>query len=86
VEKGLLLDWIALDATDISPGNIEFAATVVTDFADASLAFGDGAGMSAGVAAEAIAVEGLNEFRSSLADVRVQDVFEGGHLIGILLL
>jgi len=86
VEEGLLLDRIALDATDVSPRNIKFAAAVIADLAYTSLAFGDGAGMSAGVAAEAIAVEGLDQFRSSLTDVTVQNVFEGWHLIGILLL
>jgi hypothetical protein len=79
VEEWLLLDGIALRAADISPGNVELAAAVVADFADARLAFGDGATVSAGEAAEAIVFEFLAESRIGLADADVEDVAEGGH-------
>jgi hypothetical protein len=86
MEEGLLLDGIALDAAYVPPRDIQFAAAVVADLADAGLAFRDGAGVSAGVAAEAVSVELLDQLGRSLADVRVEDVFECGHLMGILLL
>jgi hypothetical protein len=54
VEKRLLLDGIALRSGDVSPGNVELAAAVEADFADAGLAFGNGAAVSAGEAAQAI--------------------------------
>src|SRR4051812_15986760 len=80
MEEGLLLDGIALDSAHITPGNIQLAAAVVADLADAGLALGNRAGMAAGVAAQAIAIERLDQLGRSLVDVRVQDVFEGGHL------
>jgi hypothetical protein len=86
VEEGLLLDWIALDAAYVPPRDIELAAAVVAYLTDAGLAFRDGAGVSAGVAAQAVAVELLDQLGRGLADVRIEDVFERGHLVGILLL
>ena len=76
VKERLLLDGIALDATDIAPGHIQRAALVVTDFANAGLAFWNRAAMSTGEAAHAIAVEPFVQL--ALADVFVDDIAEGG--------
>ena len=75
MEEGLLLDRIALDSANVSPGDIELAAAVVANLADTGLAFGDRALVSAGVAAQAIAVERLDQLGSSLANMRVEDFF-----------
>src|SRR3954470_5344999 len=80
VEEGFFLDGIALDAAYIAPWNVELAALVVADFANPGLPFGNRAGMSTGVAAQAVAVELLNQLGRGLADMPVQDVFKGGHL------
>ena len=77
MEEGLLLDRIALDAADIAPGYIERSSPVVPDFADPRLAVGDGAAMSAGVAAHAVAIEFLIEV--SLANFLIDDLAQGWH-------
>jgi hypothetical protein len=61
VEERLLLDRVALYAADIPPRHVQSAAPVVADFADAGLTFGNRAAMTAGVAANAIAIEFLVE-------------------------
>jgi len=63
-----------LHAGGVSPGNVECAGAVVADFADASLAIGDGAAVTAGKAADAIAAEILDEGGSSFADSLVEDI------------
>jgi hypothetical protein len=76
VKERLLLDGIALDATDIAPGYIQRAALVVADFANAGLALWNRAAMSAGEAAHAIAVELFVQL--ALADIFVNYVTESG--------
>ncbi len=77
MEERLFLDGIALHSADITPGHIECAALVVPHLADAGLTIGNGAAVTAGVAAHAVAIELLVEI--TLADVLVNDVAEGGH-------
>jgi hypothetical protein len=59
MEKGLLLDGIALHTADVAPGNVQRAALVIADLADSGLTLRNGATMSAGVAANPIAIEFL---------------------------
>ncbi len=79
VEERLLFDGIALHAGGVSPGNVERAAAVVADFADAGLAFGNGTAVAAGETADAVVVEFLVESGIGLANFAVEDVAEGGH-------
>jgi hypothetical protein len=83
VEEGLLLDGIALRSSDVSPGHVELAAAVVTDFAHTGLAVGDRTTMSAGEAAHAVLVEPLVKMRIGFADSIIENTAEGGH--GFLL-
>jgi hypothetical protein len=85
VEEWFLLNGVALHAADVSPRNIKLAATVVSDLADAGLAFRNGAGVSAGVAAQTVPIQWLDQLGRSLAHVGIQNVFEGRHLKRILL-
>jgi len=57
MEEGLLFDGIALDPGNISAGNIEGAAMVEANFADAGLTFGNRTTMAARVAADSIVIE-----------------------------
>src|SRR5208282_4847034 len=84
-EERLLLDGIALHTGGVSPGHVERAAAVVADFADAGLAVGDGAAVSAGEAADAVVVELFAERGSGFADLGVEDVAERGHGSGSIL-
>src|SRR5271165_4002402 len=86
VEERLLFDGIALHAGGVSPGNVEGATAVVADFADAGLAFGDGAAVTAGKTADAIVIELFVEGGVGLMDSLIEDVAEGGHgrLLNIL--
>ena len=68
VEERLLFDGIALHSGGVSPGDVECAAAVEADFADAGLAFGDGAAVAAGKTADAVVVEFFVEGRIGLAD------------------
>jgi hypothetical protein len=86
VEEWFLLDWIALRASGVSPGDVESAAAIVADFADAGLAFGDGAAMSAGEAAHAIVLDLLVEIGIGFADLLVENGAEGGHWISVCIL
>jgi hypothetical protein len=79
VEERFLFDWVALGAGGVSPGDVECAAAVVSDFADAGLAFGDGAAMSAGETAHSVVGELLVEGGIGFADLLVEKGAEGGH-------
>src|SRR5262249_1608662 len=79
VEERLLLDGIALHASHVSEGDVEFAAAVEADFAYAGLAFGNRAAMSAGEATDAIAIKRLAEVGIGLADARIEEVAQSGH-------
>jgi len=79
VEKWLFLDGIALGAGGVSPGYVERAAAVVADFADAGLAFGDGAAMSAGETAHVVVGELLVQGGIGFVDSLVENGAEGGH-------
>src|SRR5258708_217948 len=82
VEKRLLLDGIALHASDITPGNVELPAEVVTDFANPWLALRNGTAMPASEAANAISLNLLVEL--ALADVPIQNCTERRHLNPLL--
>ena len=79
VEEWLLLDGIALRPRHVSPGNVELAASVVADFADAGLALGNGTAVAAGGAAQAVVVEFFDEEGISLVNVGIEDCAEGRH-------
>jgi hypothetical protein len=79
VEERLFLDGVTLGSGGISPGDVECAAAVVADFADAGLAFGNGTAVSAGKAADAIVVEMFVEGGIGFSDSFVEDGAEGGH-------
>jgi hypothetical protein len=59
VEEGLLFDRVTLHATNVSPGHVELSTTIEADFTDTRLAFGNGAGVTAGITPNAIAIEFL---------------------------
>jgi hypothetical protein len=79
MEERLLLDGIALHSRDVAPGNVKRAAAVVADFADAGLAFGNGAAVAAGETSNTVVVEFFVEGRIGFADPLVQDITQGGH-------
>jgi hypothetical protein len=79
VEERLLLDGIALRSGDVSPGHVERSAAVITNLANAGLAVGDGATVSARKTADAILVELLVEKRVSFADSIIENIAKGGH-------
>jgi hypothetical protein len=79
VEEWLLLDRIALSSGNVSPGNVESAAAVVADFADARLAVGDGATVAAGEAANPAVVKLLVQARIGLMNSFVEKTAKGGH-------
>jgi hypothetical protein len=76
VRERLLLDGIALHATDVSPRDVERAALVEANLADSGLAFRDGAAVAAGKTADAIAFDGFVEF--AFPDATIQDFTKGG--------
>jgi hypothetical protein len=80
VEEWFLLDGVALGSGSVSPGDVESAGAVEADFADSGLAFGDGAAVSAGEAADAVVVEFFVESWVGFADSLIEDGAEGGHL------
>ena len=61
MEKGLLLDGIALHSRGVAPRHVESAAAVESHFADAGLSLGNGTAVAAGEAADAIIAEMLVE-------------------------
>jgi hypothetical protein len=78
VKERLLLDRVTLGSGSVSPGDVERAAAIVADFADAGLAFGDGAAVAAGEAAHAVVLKLLVKTGISLADSFVENTAEGG--------
>ena len=78
VKERFFFDGVALGAGGVSPGDVERAAAVVADFADAGLAFGDGTAVSAGEAAGAVVLELLVESGIGFADALVENGAEGG--------
>jgi hypothetical protein len=79
VEERFLFDGIALHPGGVSPGNVKRAATVVAHFADAGLALGNGATVTARETAHTAVVEFLVESWIGLANSAVKDVAEGRH-------
>jgi hypothetical protein len=77
MKKRLLLDGIALYATDVSPRHIQCAAAVVTHLTDAGLPVRDGAAVAAGIAAHPIAVEFL--VKLAFAHMLIDNIAKGGH-------
>jgi hypothetical protein len=81
VEERFFLDGIALGSGGVPPGNVEFAAAIEADFANAGLALGDGTTVSAGEAAEAMVVEFLVKRGIGFTDAFVEDGAKSrGHL------
>ena len=77
VEEGLLLDGVALHGLHVAPGHVELAVAIEADLADSGLAFGYGTAVAAGIAAYAMAVDGLPQV--ALADVARETFGEGAH-------
>jgi hypothetical protein len=86
MEERLLLDRITLHSADVPPGNVELTAAIKAHFADTRLTVGNGATVSAGEAAHAIAVKFLNQVGIGLSDAGIEDVAEGGHRIILCLI
>jgi len=74
MEEGFFLNGIALHPSGVSPGDIEFATAIEADPADAGLAVGNWAAVAAGIAADAIVAERLDEGRIGFADSLVENV------------
>jgi hypothetical protein len=66
-----------LHAANISPWYVESSSLIETDLTNPSLALGDGAAMTTGVTAHAVAIKFFVEL--TFADVLVDDVAKGGH-------
>jgi hypothetical protein len=79
VKEWLFLDRVALASGSVSPGDKQRPAAIVADFADAGLAFGDGAAMSASEAAYAVIFELLVQTGIGLANSLVENTAQGGH-------
>src|SRR5688572_12897638 len=67
VKERLLLDRIALYATDVTPRHEEAAAAVESHLAHAHRTVGNGALVAAGMAAQAAAIERFDELWRSVA-------------------
>ena len=77
MKERLLLNWIALYSTDVSPRDVKLAALVVADLAHAGLALKDGTTMSTGKTTNAIAINRL--VKLAFTDVLIQDFTQSGH-------
>jgi len=86
VEEWLLLDGIALSSGNVSPGNVERAAAVVADFADARLTVGDGTAVAAGEAANPAILELLVQARLGLMNSFIEQTAKGGHGTSVTIL
>src|SRR5450755_4613604 len=81
VEERLLLDRVTLHSGNVAVGNEERATVVKTNLADTGLSLGNRAAVTAGIAADAIAIQLFPQSRVAFADVIVghQDVTQRGH-------
>jgi hypothetical protein len=86
VEERLLLDGIALSSGNVSPGNVERAATVVADFTDTRLAVGDRTAMAAGEAANPTILELFVKARIGLMNSFVEETAKSGHGTSVIIL
>ena len=77
MKEGLLLDRVALHPSDISPGHIQGAGTVVTNFAHARPTLGYWTTMATRVTADAIAVQLF--VKIAFPDLAVNDFSQTGH-------
>jgi hypothetical protein len=68
MEERLLLDGVALHSGNIAPGNVESAAAIEANLADAGLAVGNRTAVSAGIATNAIAIQLFPKTGVALAD------------------
>jgi hypothetical protein len=62
MEEGLLLDGVALHAGHVTPGNVQHATLVVTNFADPRLPLRNWAAMATGKTPNSVAIQFLVEF------------------------
>jgi hypothetical protein len=85
MKEGLLFDWIALHAPDISPRYVQRPAAVETHLADALLAFRDRAAVSAGIAANPLPLNRLPQGGIALLHALVEDVTQRCHTYILLL-
>src|SRR5690606_32892850 len=74
VEEGLLLDGVALDAADVTPGRVERAAAIEADLAHARGAVGQRAPVAARHAPDPSVVDGLDE--RGRPDGRLENILE----------
>ena len=79
VEERLLLDRIALHAADVAPRHVQPPAAIEADLAHAHRALGDRTLVPAGVAADASALDRLDELGRRLGGARLERSGESGH-------
>ena len=79
VEERFLLDRIALGSGGVTPRNVELAASVEANLADAGLAIGNRAAVATGETAQAVIFEFFDQARFGFANSFVEDGAEGGH-------
>jgi hypothetical protein len=79
VKEGLFFDGIALRSGGVSPGDIKCPTSVVANFADSRLVFGNGTAMSASKTAHPVVIELLIKMRSGFANPLVQNTAESAH-------
>jgi len=77
VEERFLLDRVALHSANVSPGDIQSSATVVTNLTNSRLTVWNRAAVAAGVTTDPISVELFVEL--ALTYVFVNNVTEGRH-------
>ena len=80
MEERLLLDWIALHAANVSPGDVESSAAVVPHFADTDLTIGNGATVPTGEATHAVAIKPF--IKLAFSNVFVDYMAQGRHWDG----
>ena len=79
MKERFLLDRIALHAADIAVWNVQHAAAVEADLADAGGAVGDGARVTARMAAQPATIDRFDELRRSLDCSGFEQLTESGH-------
>jgi hypothetical protein len=77
MEERLLLNGIALNSANVSPGNVERAAAVVANLADSGLAVGNRTAMSARKTTHTITVKPL--VKISFTNMFINDIAKRGH-------
>jgi ABC-type molybdate transport system substrate-binding protein len=75
MKERFLLNRITLHAAHVAPRHIEFAALIKTDLADPYVTFSNWAAVPAGIAANAVPLDGLVQV--AFANVLIENFPEG---------